>query len=659
MSTNIRATESTNGLNKGGLDSVQPATKTPKAVNESPNFSQNPSNMADRRKKIYNFAETPEAILAKYSQEPPSLELHIHHHHYRFGNQEGIIPRNSEMIKIFIQYIQQGQIPPSATEVFRDAGIRFYEGCIIIKITDHRNAVMTEKDEDSAENQGTAKETVDDEVSSKAPLDDPDTTAAQQRSYISLLRPTSLSLYHDLMYTSDPSHGRFTDQLAVNMESEILSLTVRNIDLTVKEKPVDLSPIIYTKVAEQTTTIPRPSYKTIKEAVSHLHHHRPLGKKAVRPLHSDLTHPSSSSFETMMLIMDESERGERSKMANSGGANSSNSSQFMRLSFIEQWRKKRDRMRATQKAQAQLQRSQKGQGQSQSGLPGQQPVQKSGIPGQPVQGQGQNPRQLQQQQQLQQLQQHHPGQPSQQQQLQQQQQQSQYQQQQQHQQYQQSQQPTQSYQQVRNNTSVPQPNSAGMPNMTGQNSYQQHLQRSNAMLQQKQQQLPLGQQQPSPSQQQSQLGNIQRNPITGLPKITQAQFAQLTPQQQQMIRMQHQQQMQLYQAKKMAAANNNNNNNSNSNPNNLNFNSPNMGNTINSPGSPNNGIYQGQQMQAASPSSRQSTPGINPTNSAGKRRKASKTVPGARKIGGKTLPGGSPQNSGGVGPSPSKKAKKG
>lgn len=48
----------------------------------------------------FHFAETPEAILKKFESEPPSLILHIHPSHFRFGNQETVIPKNSPQMKV-------------------------------------------------------------------------------------------------------------------------------------------------------------------------------------------------------------------------------------------------------------------------------------------------------------------------------------------------------------------------------------------------------------------------------------------------------------------------------------------------------------------------------------------------------------------------------
>ena len=50
---------------------------------------------------------------------------------------------------------------------------------------------------------------------------------SKPRTYRTLLRPTSLSIYYDLLYHTDSALHRFTDYLSLQMESEILTTTNR------------------------------------------------------------------------------------------------------------------------------------------------------------------------------------------------------------------------------------------------------------------------------------------------------------------------------------------------------------------------------------------------------------------------------------------------
>ena len=60
---------------------------------------------------------------------------------------------------------------------------------------------------------------------------------SKPRTYRTLLRPTSLSIYYDLLYHTDSALHRFTDYLSLQMESEILTTTNRELNLSVPLNP--------------------------------------------------------------------------------------------------------------------------------------------------------------------------------------------------------------------------------------------------------------------------------------------------------------------------------------------------------------------------------------------------------------------------------------
>lgn len=299
-----------------------------------------------RARREYNFSETSESLLAKYENEPPSIELHIYPTHYRFGNQEGVIPKNSPLIRMFFTYMEHEVIPPAATEVFRDSGIRFYEGCVIMQLIDHRNATISSAGQLSqtqasaaASTTTTSTENGKDGVKSEpntenTPKKDSTAGAAVKpdpMTYRTILRPTSLSLWHELLYTTDTSHGRFSDHLALSMEAEILALTIRNVDLRVP--PVKQPP----------RSKPLSDIENCTAAMQAIHNHRIGLSRPNRPLHEDMVH-HGSDYEELMLILDDKK---------DSAASTTNGGQFMRLSFIEQIRKKRERLRALQQQRAQ------------------------------------------------------------------------------------------------------------------------------------------------------------------------------------------------------------------------------------------------------------------------------------------------------------------
>ncbi|KAL4788544.1 Spt20 family-domain-containing protein [Aspergillus varians] len=77
-------------------------------------------------------------ILKKFAKFPPSLILHLHPTHFRFEQQDGSFPYNSEM-KVIIEHIRAGTVPHDMMEELLRANVRFYEGCLIVRVIDHKS----------------------------------------------------------------------------------------------------------------------------------------------------------------------------------------------------------------------------------------------------------------------------------------------------------------------------------------------------------------------------------------------------------------------------------------------------------------------------------------------------------------------------------------
>lgn len=75
--------------------------------------------------------KTTSYILKKYSKSPPSLIVHLHPTHFRFEQQDGSFPYNSEM-KVIIEHIRAGTVPHDLIEELLRSGVRFYEGSLRI-----------------------------------------------------------------------------------------------------------------------------------------------------------------------------------------------------------------------------------------------------------------------------------------------------------------------------------------------------------------------------------------------------------------------------------------------------------------------------------------------------------------------------------------------
>lgn len=258
------------------------------------------------------------------------------------------------MMKMFLDYVAQKAIPPAATEVFGDMATRYYEGCIILRILDHReltngaaDGTVTEPEEKA---EGNSVKTEEDATNAST-----NSAVNQPKTHNTVLRPTPLSMWHDLLYTTDGTHGWFSDQLALQIEAELLKFSVRNIDLRVPENPYNRPPGNVDVLTGQAKR-PEPGSLTLKAANKTLFTHRPEVPRKRRRLHEDMLH-HGSEYEQLMLIMDE-------KPAQPSG-------QFMRLSFIETWRKKQQRAKMNAIQHQMLQQQQQTQ-QQQQPLDGQQ-----------------------------------------------------------------------------------------------------------------------------------------------------------------------------------------------------------------------------------------------------------------------------------------------
>ncbi|OLL23574.1 SAGA complex subunit spt20 [Neolecta irregularis DAH-3] len=95
-----------------------------------------------------------------------------------------------------------GEIPADLVEVFRDGHVRYYDGCLIVEIVDHRATAQAESRTLTNGNCNTDK------------------------TYRTLLRPTAESIWIDLCLLSETSGGRLNDNMAIQMEAEILAATV-------------------------------------------------------------------------------------------------------------------------------------------------------------------------------------------------------------------------------------------------------------------------------------------------------------------------------------------------------------------------------------------------------------------------------------------------
>lgn len=131
-------------------------------------------------------------ILERYEKSEPSLTLHFHANHWKFEHQDGMFLYNSPARQI-LEAIRNEQIPVDCLEVFRDVKIRYYEGCLILRLVDYRQ--------------------------------DPPTVMH------TALRPSPESIWTEMLLYSEQTQGNFTDAKALQVESDILVATNPPLDL--------------------------------------------------------------------------------------------------------------------------------------------------------------------------------------------------------------------------------------------------------------------------------------------------------------------------------------------------------------------------------------------------------------------------------------------
>ncbi|CEP61051.1 Spt20p LALA0_S02e05644g [Lachancea lanzarotensis] len=350
-----------------------------------------------------------------------------------------ILNKNNETLKEFLEYVARGSIPEAIMEVLKDCNIQFYEGNMILQVYDHTNTVDVKQTQKAPSDPSQAasatssdhaasmdsKESVknasgqqsdsqgrppsqqsihfnESPATSSAPKpgstdEQANSTAGTEttpqengnkevvatfkrpRVYRTLLRPSSLTHYYDMMSYAD--HTRFSDNIYQQLESEILTLTKRNLKLN-----VPLNPFEYKDRLDDADFLS-------KKELCHRELSTRKGTKS-QVGHIDLHEESpqhSSSYEQMMLIMSERTsttttstiaaslaksaadltstslksgggKGAASASSSTGrgsgsnsvaaaavaaaaavGSSSNDNNQFSRLKFVEQWRANKEK----------------------------------------------------------------------------------------------------------------------------------------------------------------------------------------------------------------------------------------------------------------------------------------------------------------------------
>ncbi|EPY53164.1 SAGA complex subunit Spt20 [Schizosaccharomyces cryophilus OY26] len=287
-----------------------------------------------------NVPRKSEEIRKKYQNEEPSLILHIHKYHFRFEQQDGAFTYNGP-VKAILHYIRMELIPPDCLEVFQSSNIKFYDGCLTVRIIDHRHSNSNESNQFQSSNAASASKAPPSSSSSlpnnvtnasnapntEASIHSPVPASTKASSsppvYYTVLRPTPETLYQDLCLLSESLAGQLSDENILDLESKILVASEPPLVLT----PATSKPQMI-HILNQLADAPPPSKRKRQQGSAQL-----AGEEAER-----------LEKENLLLLMDDQRNHDFQPT-------------FQRLQFIENVRRKRAILQQRQQLQQQQQQA--------------------------------------------------------------------------------------------------------------------------------------------------------------------------------------------------------------------------------------------------------------------------------------------------------------
>ena len=136
-------TPTVNGVN-GNVNGVQPRLSNRRKDGQRPGESQGRNRTGKDgqprppKNRSEPYVKDQAYILKKYKGAAPSLTIHLHPTLFRFDQQDGSFSYNSPM-KFVLEHLRDQTVPHDMIEELNQAGVRFYEGCLIVQVRDHRN----------------------------------------------------------------------------------------------------------------------------------------------------------------------------------------------------------------------------------------------------------------------------------------------------------------------------------------------------------------------------------------------------------------------------------------------------------------------------------------------------------------------------------------
>ncbi|WAR60455.1 hypothetical protein PtB15_9B394 [Puccinia triticina] len=153
-----------------------------------------------RQAGVYNLTRTIRSMLKRYRKEPPSLTMHLYSAGFRLGTKDSNLHAYDGEMKHWMDCIREQKMPNELLDVLDELGIRFYDGCLIVEVHDHRSAQQSSEQTQPTTDQHQSTGT--------NPQQPPGSAAAHQR-------PSS-SHHHQNNNTSSTSTDLPNDQVSVH-----------------------------------------------------------------------------------------------------------------------------------------------------------------------------------------------------------------------------------------------------------------------------------------------------------------------------------------------------------------------------------------------------------------------------------------------------------
>ena len=315
---------------------------------------------------VYNTSRTTRQILRRHRKDQPSLILHLHNNHFRFERQNGMFVFDSP-VKAFLGYIRDQKVPADLIDVLTEAGVQFFEGCLLVDVHDHRShGIASESVLGPRELSSLSARSGRDGIAHEGGLasslfylqeggrygarrllgatgsSDPRTGGlGGVEVYRIVLHPTSETLWADIKMLDDMAGGMWSDQEALEVEAKILALTAPPLCLTPDPQVTRIANLMLSSTALPSAYSP-----------SHDSPYRSAKKRGANSIEMEKEEANKQRRDKIMRLMQNGHKSvlppSQSALARPGpgamaetGASAAAATwvpTFNRMTFIERWR---------------------------------------------------------------------------------------------------------------------------------------------------------------------------------------------------------------------------------------------------------------------------------------------------------------------------------